>query len=407
MVKFYTDSLVSYDLKQDGSFLKVKDCIVLIEGSEFKDELIRLFDIDSIKEDLIPIQGLSKIVQSIVNRDKKYQKIDIDSHISDTHCVQIQGSNDIKIVFKNVEKFSGRTISANAIYNTKKDYFDSTYKLDKFAKFCIDNDCFEIIEQNIDALNSKFKDSKSHTKSYRLLIDSQGEYYVRAITSVDSYNDYNIRFSLFVTIISLYRLSKNTGEHYEISRCEYSESAIRLFVKKLNSTQLQNIGSLSFVLEMSNDEIKREAFKFEGLFNISLLSNDEEKNIYLKPKDIKTKFSSIKHNFKPETVIANLSNLAEFIENAEDEMKSDIINLHSVKSPDQLRHVLALKIGKSSNTEIGKYKERIKRKLDIKIASISELLDLMSKIDILVDETDLSVKEYLRYVFFDILRSKK
>ena len=78
---------------------------------------------------------------------------------------------------------------------------------------------------------------------------------------------------------------------------------IKLFIKKQTVTKLKGIGELSFVLEMSNDEIKREAFKFGGLFKLSLMDNGEERNVYLKPKKIKTKLISIKHNFKPETVI--------------------------------------------------------------------------------------------------------
>lgn len=404
MSKFYKEYLSWSDLKNDQKFLKISDCIELINESEFKDELIRLFNTEEIGDETVPIQGLSKVVKSIISRDKQYEKIDIVSHISNISCIKNDDRN-ITLKFKDVESLGVETLHAEAIYSTKKEYLEGGYKLDKFANFCIANDCFELVTNNIESLNEKFKDSDSHIKSYRLLKDGDGKFYVRAITSVNSYHDYNIRFSLFVTIIALSQLIKKNNESFQITRCEYSESFIKLFIKKQTSTKLKGIGELSFVLEMSNDEIKREAFKFGGLFKLSLKDKGEQRNVYLKPKKIKTKLISIKHNFKPQTVIASLSGLASFIKEAESEMIEDIKDLHKVSNPDLLRFALLRKIERSSNSDLGVYKDTIRKELNKKIYKIGELLILMDKVDDVVK--DLDVKEYLRYLFYDILMTKK
>lgn len=405
MSKFYKEYLSWSDLDKDQKFLSISDCIELINQSEFKDELLRLFNIDSNTDEKIPIKGLSKIVSSIISRDEQFEKIDITSHISDISCAKNDNNGGITLQFKDVKSLEKKILHAEAIYSTKKEYLEGGYKLDKFAKFCIANDCFDLVTNNIESLNEKFKASDSHIKNYRLLKDKEDKYYARAITSVNSYHDYNIRFSLFVTIIALNQLIKNEGKSFQISRCEFSESFIRLYIKKNTTIKLKNIGELSFVLEMSNDEIKREAFKFEGLFRLTLKDKNSERNLYLKPKKIKTKLVSIKHNFKPETVISSLSGLSTFISEAEAEMIEDIKDIHKVSDPDLLRFTLLRKIEKSSNSELGIYKDTIRKELNKKIYKISELLVLMDKVDEVVK--DLDVKEYLRYLFYDILIAKK
>lgn len=404
MTKFYKDLLSWSDLYNDQKLLKVSDCIKLIESSEFKDKIIYLFNIDKIKSETIPIRGLSTIVSSIIQRDNQFEKIDIQSHVSNILCIKTEDNKDVSLVFKDNDSLEKNSLIAKAIYNSKKEHLEGAYKLDKFASFCLENDCFELIENNIEALNKKFKDSESYVKNYRLLKDKDNNYYVRAITSTSAYHDYNIRFSLFVTIIALHELIKKTGESFEIMRCEYSESFIRLYIKKQTEVILPDIGKLSFILEMSNDEIKREAFKFSGLFNLSLKDNSVERSIFLKPKKIKTKLISIKHNFNPSTVIESLKGLSDFIKEAESEMIQDIKELHKVTDPDKLRFLLLRKIEKSSSSELGVYKDTIKKELNKKIYKISELLILMDKVDKVV--VDLDVKEYLRYLFYDILMTK-
>ncbi|RZT92375.1 hypothetical protein EV201_2851 [Ancylomarina subtilis] len=401
MTKFYNDYLGFQELSIDDTLIKVSDLVALIEDSEFKDQLFKLFDIESIKNDTLCIPGLKKIVDSIITRDLEYEKVDVDCHISDVSCVEMIDKNTVKLrfYFPDTDEY----LEANTAYSSKRDYFESHYKLDRFANFCITQGHFDLLQENINYLNEKYQDSDSCTKKFRLLRDKCDDYFVRGITSVKAYNDYNIRFSLFVSVIAIHNAMKRNNYTFKITGCEYSESFIRLYFQKNSPTIIPEIGELNFVLEMSNDEIKREAFKFSGLFTIETFK--KKTKVLLKPKNIKNKWISIQHNFLPSTVTEQLEMLSDFIANAEKEMKEDILELDKIENPDYLRFFLLRKIEKSNNPQLGTYKKAIKEKLDTKIGRISDLIILMGKIDEIVLDFDL--KEYLRYLFYDVLRDKK
>jgi len=403
MSKFYKTNLGFRELADDNALLKLSKTLELIENSEFKESLLSLFNFENIKNENLTIKGLNKVIKSVIHKDKEYKKLDISSHISDVSCVKTIDQNTVKLRFKKPINYD-RPIDAKTVYSAKREYFEGFYKMDKFANFCISEGHFELLKDNVDYLNNKYADSDSHIKKFRLLIDKEGEYYVRAITSTSSYYDYNIRFSLFVTIVALHNVIKNTDLQFDVKYCEYSESFIRIYFQKDKATKIPDVGRLGFILEMSNDEIKREAFKFSGLFTLTT-DGKEKKNIFLKPKRIKTKLISIKHNYLPSTVIQQLKELTNFIREAEKEMRNDIIELNKVKNPDHLRYFLLRKIELSQNKELSKYKKAIREKLDIKIYKINELLLLMGNVDEMITELDL--KEYLRYLFYEILRNKK
>ena len=405
MAKFYKECLGHQELFLSNAPICVEDCLELIENSEFRDVLIELFEIEEIQHDPIYISGLNEVIRSVLDRDNEFEKIDLDSHISKVSCIDSIDNNTIKLRFNDVEQLNGSFFDAKTVYSAKREYFEGFYKMDKFANFCISEGHFSLLQNNIDYLNERYQDSDSRIKNFRLLKNKEGEYFVRAITSTSSYNDYNIRFSLFVTIMALYNVTASTNCKFKISRCEYSESFIRIYFQKDGTSKISNIGNLSFTLEMTNDEIKREAFRLSGLFTLTSNSDNEETNIFLKPQNIKTKFISIKHSFKTSTVIEQLEVLADYIEDAEKEMREDIIELNKVENADHLRYFLLRKIEKSQKPGLYKFKTAIKEKLDTKINKINELILLMGKVDEIV--TDLEVKEYLRYLFYEILRDKR
>lgn len=403
MSKFYKDHLGFQDLNEDNRAIRLSKCLELIEKSNYKDELLELFDFSTIENDFVTIRGLGTVMNNVIQRDRMYKKMDLSCHISNVSCAKSIDQNTIELLFHDATDIGLSSVTAKTVYSSKKEFFEGFYKMDKFANFCISEGHFDLLQQNVEHLNKKYADSTAHEKSFRLLKNRNDEYFVRAITSTSHYYDYNIRFSLFVTIIALYNVMKKTNLQFSISYCEYSESFIRVMFRKSGYSKISGLGELSFVLEMSNDEIKREAFKFSGLFTITAEDKGKNVNVFLKPKRIKTKLISIKHNFLPSTVIEHLEGLADFISEAEKEMQEDILELSGVKNPDHLRFYLLRKVEKSQN--LSKYKKLLKEKLDTKITKISELIILMGKVDEVVEELEL--KEYLRYLFYEILRGNK
>jgi len=404
MAKFYFEQLTPVNLKGDNSIVYLRDCLQLIEDSEYKEELIEVFKFDSIKNEALKISGLKTLIQKIIDYDRTFLKIDLESHISNVRYLRSTDSNAVILQIDNVDNdlIDEKSIEVETAYSTKKDFFDGFYKMDKFANFCIKENLSDVIISNIDYLNSKYSESSRFIKSYRLLKDAENKYFVRAITSVSRYFDYNIKFSLFATLLSLHKTIGIINDNFAINYCEFTESFIRIYFKRNTITRLPNIGSLTFSLEMNNDEIKREAFKFSGIFTITTMDNDREVNIHIKPKKkFKTQLISIPHGCGRPKMVENLSNLPSFITQMEEEMKSDLIDISNITKPDHLRFFLLRKIESSRNDELKKYKVLIANTLSKKINQISELFILMDKVNEIVIEFEL--KEYLRYIYYDIL----
>lgn len=405
MSKFYREYFSSNELDANDVSMQIEKCIELIENSKYKDVLIMLFDIESIKDENIILPGIKKLVNSVIAKDKRYKKIDAQYHLSKVFFSDNIDSNSVKLKFETSFENEEDIEEACTVYNTRRDYFENVYKMEKFANFCISNGHYDVLKSNILDLNERYEDDESLMRNFRFLQDSDGSYYIRAITSTNRYFDYNIRFSLFVTLIAIHNLIQNKNFQFRINRCEYDESFIRLYLEKEPTRIVPGLGKLKFILEMSNDEIKREAFKFYGVFLLSIQADDKEINVYLKPEKIKTHLISIKHSYLPETVIEYLKDLSTFINEAEKEMIDDLVDISKIENPDQIRYMLQRKVELSKNPEITKFKKAIKETLDTKIYKLSELISLMEKVDAIV--SDLEVKEYLRYMFYDILRDKK
>jgi len=257
------------------------------------------------------------------------------------------------------------------------------------------------LQENIKILNEHYQNAEPYKKNFRLLKDSDGSWYVRAITSTTHYNDYGIRFSLFVAALTFKSLIKNNNWQFIINRAEYDESHIKVYFEKATTTFIKGIGIVKFIIEMSNDEVKREAMRFTAIY--SIVTDDYE--IYAKPQKLKTEIVSIQHNFTPATVFKNLAEMGDFIKNSEAEIMEDIKELQKVKNPDQLRFKLYRKVEKAKSEDIKQKKTTILNYLNTRITTISELLSLMGKVDLLV--SDLETKEYLRYIFYDVLNKRK
>ena len=222
MSNFYKNDFNKEDLNSDNSPIKLSKCLELIENSDYKEVILELLEFKSIENEYLAINGLNKIVSSVLNQDKKFKKDDIDLHISNVSYLPTEdlNYNNILLHFKDIENFPVTSLTAETKYNTKKDYFDGCYRLDKFANFCLNERHFQLLKRNIEYLNKASKKNESLRKSFRLIFDKEeNKYYVRAITSTNRYYDYNIRFSLFVTIVSLLKLKKINNIEFKLNSC--------------------------------------------------------------------------------------------------------------------------------------------------------------------------------------------
>jgi len=385
--------------------LPVKQALKLIEKSPFKEDVIKLFNISLIENEFIEIPGAKTLVNSVLTMEEKVRKFDVDTTLKNVKCkgftedgqalleiAEIQNKDLIKERKKDL-------VVAETAYSVRHDYFSDLYDIDKYLSFLLQNKYNDIIDKNISMLEKRNEDNKAERK-FRLVIDEKGKLIARALTSSDRYKDYNIAFSVFITLIQLHELNKADKESFFVSSLSLTESEIQVFFRNTKSYSFKDNSTLSFSLELSNDEIKREAVKLNGIFSINLGKN---KDIFIKPEEGMSKILSFTHSVNPENVKKELAllgnNIEEFISGTID----DFDFVKSIKKPDQIREYLIYKTIKARDKEFRGYKTAILKALSNKVDTLFQLLDIVKSIDDLFKDEDIQAQDFWRFKLYQAL----
>ncbi len=362
--------------------------------------LIKQFE----QDEFIPIPGAYTLVNSQIVQNKSYVKKDLISNIEN---ISFYSDNNFTINFNNItdrEKFEGNiTLTTYPKYSAQRDFFGSLFSMDKYAKKLIDKGFKKIVETNLELLKAqKIKDKK-----YRLIhYKPDNNYYLRAIVSTDNYYDYNNSIAVVIALLTLYKEIKSSGIAYDLKLCEYNESNIRMFFDTTVEKELEGIGNVRNIVEISNDEIKREALRFSGVCTIVYDVNKKKNEIYIKPRDIKSKILTIKHNQKPANGLKSLADF-ENVDNVHKELYEDIKTIKKIKDTEQIKFLIRRKIDNAKNEDIKKFRVSILNELTkTTTKNILDLLHLFNNIQVLANE-DIEASEYLRYVIYEALINKK
>lgn len=244
-------------------------------------------------------------------------------------------------------------------------------------------------------------------KIYRILIDQELlKCYLRAIVS-DKYNNYDNNMAIFIALVSLHNQMKETGVKYSLDFCELNESYINMYFETSEVYDLEDVGKVRNVIQVSNDEIKREALKFSCVAKIYFDVDDPVYgSMYLTAENrVKSTILTIKHNVVPKTAVIRLSELA----NTGDiykELFSDVAQVKKVRNVDQIKFILIQKIEKATRDSIKPYKASILKELDNDVRNIHELLTLFKKVELLAGE-DIEATQFIRYMIYEVLISKR
>lgn len=397
---------IEYFLSSDEG-IKVSELITLVEGNPLMSEIFNLIDIESIKDDYIQIAGAKKLVkrQELINQ--RYYKEDLKS---DLNNITLYSENDFAINFNDIsenEYFKDlgiNQITTTPIYSATSDFFSELYQMDRYANKLIKDGYKNIVEENLNML----KQIHSFTKKFRILHDKTDDlFYLRAIISLNNYYNYDNNIAIVIALLSLHKEMKKSDVRYKLRICEYNESFIRMFFESSEATKLQNIGYVKNLIEVSNDEIKREALKFNGVCYISFKdSNNEDSELFIiRPQEIKSRIISIKHNVLPKTAIEELANIGN-ARNIHADLFEDISTITEIKSPEQIKFLLKRKVELAKGEHIKKYKNQILERLSQSVSNIIQLLTLFKKIELLANE-DIDAIEYIRYIIYQSLIEKK
>ncbi len=390
---------------EEDAGITVREALRLINDSPFFDEIIDEFNIDEIENEFIEVPGGRTLVTSILNMESKVKKIDVKCKLNKVHCKKFteEGQAILELAeVKNEELIKlAKTdlVDVETTYSVRSDYFNGLYDIDKYLSFLLNRDYQEIIDTNIEMLERRTADDDSE-RNFRLVYDEDGKLFARAMTSTERYKDYNIAFSVFVTLIQLHELFKTNEESFEISEFTHTESEIKVIFKNNRSYEFIDKSRISFSLVLTNDEIKREAVRLTGLFSISF-GND--KDVYVKPEEGESGILSFTHSLNPSTVKERLASLnmliKDFIKNTIDDF--DLVK--KVKNFDTLRDFLLMRAKNSKDKEFKQYKSQVVKILSNRVDTIFQLLDIVRSVDELIQDEHIQAKEYWRYKLYQAL----
>lgn len=406
MEKFKKRTLNSDGFTKGDNGIEVDKLLTLIDESEYLEEIKSYFDIPNMKDKFISISGASTLFTILTSMDSRYKKVDLRSNLKD---IQFDYEKEFGLVFNNLsesEYFSEtkrEIIKAIPIHSGERDFFQNLYSIDKYAASLLKNGYRDILDQNLESLKSK----EEHIRRYRLIHDTkEDEFYLRAIISEDRYFNYNNNIAFVIALLKLHYESLNSDTKYEIAFSEFNESAIRVYFNTTELKSIEGVGYLQNTIQVSNDEIKKEALKFSTVASILFKGkNEEEENLYIKPKDVKSKVLSITHGTGPKKAFDNLNDFTRSSEIFEN-LYQDVKKVSKIKDHGQILHLVRIKIENSNTEEIKKRKDDMKKFLLVEIKTTTQLLEVFNKL-IMLEGLEIDGKEYLRYLIYEALIDRK
>ncbi len=406
MNKFNKKSVSKENLFNGDDGIEISVLLTLIENSNYYKDILEYFNIKANDNSKINIKGAKTLFTVIKKLDEKYSKQDLVSNLSDINFDYEKG---FAVQFNNLTtnpylaNLKINFLKATPIHSGERDFFSNLYEIDKYASKLIKSKFTDILDQNLALLKTKGE----HSKKYRLIHDSEDNtFYLRAIVSEDRYQNYDNSLTVVIALLKLHFEMISTNVIYDLYSFEYNESFIRMFFKTSETVELKGVGFLENAIQVSNDEIKREALKFSNVCSIIFEdAKNAEQRLVIKPKDIKSKVLSITHGTGPKKAFKNLENFTQAKENFTSLYK-EIEIITKLKDHNQIVHLVKSKIENSNTVEIKKYKEELKKVLLIEIKTTTQLLETFNKL-IFLEGLEIDAKEYLRYLIYEALINRK
>jgi len=401
------------------SFISKTKLLELITESKFYDDLLKVFDLEKIESKVLKIGNAKQLVNSILTLDSKCTKIDIDSHIRNIQLDSLL--EDEKALFeifeiKNdfiIKKIGSDKLSAETRYDAKTDLLDY-YHFSKFANYCRDLEYKDLVNSVKKYLLEKNKNN-SDSRSVRLIyVKEENKFYIRAITSTEDYKDFGINFSVFVALFTLARYVESSNVEVYIDNFVVDDSNIYVSFTLANSIPINKNMTLSFSLILENNEVKRGAVSFNGLFKLNYNYENKENFIYIKPKGYKTDGSypidllNYNHRGSVKKVLEKMEELPELIDHFIKQVSKDAIEIESISNFDDVRKHLSQKIKFSKKEEFKKYKEQVFNKLmSITVDSTFKMFELFRSVEDLFEHDDVISVNFWRTKLYESLVEKK
>jgi hypothetical protein len=295
-------------------------------------------------------------------------------------------------------------------YSSKYDILDY-YNFSKFANYCRDNKFEDLIDHVKDYLYQKNSKNEDQKKLRLLYNNREKKYYLRAITSTQGYKDFGINFSVFVALIALGKYVDHTGNEIFISNYLLDDSSIYLsFVLNRKVIVNENL-SLVFNLILENDEIKRNAVAFNGMFKLIYSDDQNESEIFIKPRGVKKKGANnpvdlltYQHRGSVENVLDKVKDLPDLIDFFIEQVSVDAKRISKISNPDDIRKFLSQRIKFAQKAEFQTYKDKVFEKLmSISVDNTFKLFELLRDVEELFEHDDIISRDFWRTRLYEAL----
>lgn len=404
--KFERKSISKRDIALLDEGINVRELLGILENKKLPNLLCKLLNTESILDDFIKIKGAKTLVDTQKKLNQKFHKEDLESRISD---VSLYNDKAFSINFNNTkdnayfQSFNLNQISTIPIYSAQREFFSELFQMDRYAARLIKGGHRSILLENLKMLQKVHK----APKKYRILHDKDDNlFYLRGIISMQNYNNYDNNLTIVIALITLHKEMKKLNVEYSLRLCEYNESFIRMFFESTENKQLASIGIVKSIVEVSNDEIRREALRFSGVCLIEFSHNGESNNeLYIRPKEIKSKILSIGHNRTPITAINELAQI-DNASSVHSNIFNDILKIKDIDEPETIKFLVKSKVEALRNDEIKRVQKQMLKELSNTASNIIQLLTIFSKIELL-SEKDIEASEYVRFIIYQALIERK
>lgn len=405
MTHEFKQRTISFPSDSTG-YIKVNTLMNLIDKHPYYKQISEALKLESIKNEIISIQNIDIAYKNVKNENERFEKINAiaDTKSITTHTKSDEGQTTVFFDLEEcrIEDELKERLSAEAIYDSKNTFFDEI-RMSKYANHLLDSGFAELVKQNVEHFKKLASTNKNYNKvkSYRLLYSNK-KYYLRGITS-EKYNEYGIDFTFFISMILLHlKMKQEKGNNYSIVSMSLSESKLDMIIKDTRVLKIENFGNVTLGIKISTNELGT------GSLNVVSTIRIEGKNdstlLYLFPKqkdNLQTKHV-INHITTLTKVFSKLSDFERLFTISDDFVK-DIKDLKSIKTPDELRNKIQMKIVHPTSVfrNMNDLKDIFKAKINNEISNFSTLLQMCKKAEELEMEYD--VKDKLRYIISDII----
>lgn len=411
----FSQNYVPFHKDESKGKLKVSNLMALIEGHDYYNQICKSFNIELIKDEYIVIDNIDLLFEKISFIKNNFRVFNIKASISDISVdevkCEVEGivGDPIKFIFENYVDYKNEEqndLNAYAIHDAKNSFLDQ-YDMAKYANRLFKDKLGSLAKYNIDYFKNLIKNDelKNKPKSYRLL-EHKSEIFLRAITSVEQYNEYGYDFTFVVAMLVFHELMKNNpGNSYTISSAGLSVSKLEIIVSEKKLLDTPEFGKISSTTMITTNDLGSASLKFQNIVKVGIV---DQRGFYLFPRN--------KNNFKGEIAISHSIKIDKALETLKTEMYklsgsdaflSSLMEVKKIKNPLELKQRISLKIEspRSAFKNVKEVKDLFGANVNNEIINFAALLELCRKAEEL--EIDYDLKEKIRVIISEIILDRK